>query len=235
MRVSENVGSISKSWRYFWWVSDLSFFLSVLSSGEIFFKSRTRILKLGSRRLAKSRNYHRHSIPLLKCGVADECKQYQKKIETTVDTDKSHNGTRHNRSMIVVTRIIVSATPRNEHRYKSANFSGSPGSEGYSKTFFLRWGSDPRPKPLYYRFIYHFRQKRCPFQVPLLTIMNKISWDSNAIFIIFCNFWVPRITVHSFRTFLTVPPPTLYKVKTRKKFWINAANVVRGVREGVGH
>ena len=90
---------------------------------------------------------------------------------------------------------------------------------GYSKTFFLRWGSDPRPKPLYYRFIYHFRQKRCPFQVPLLTIMNKISWDSNAIFIIFCNFWVPRITVHSFRTFLTVPPPTIYKVKTRKKFW----------------
>ena len=60
--------------------------------------------------------------------------------------------------------------------------------------------------------------------------MNKISWDSNAIFIIFCNFWVPRITVHSFRTFLTVPPPTLYKVKTRKKFWINAANVVRGVK-----
>ena len=144
-------------------VSDLSFFLSVSSSGKFFFKSRTLILKVGSRRLAKSRNYLCHCIPLLKCGVADECKQYQKTIETTVDTDKckSHNGTQQNSSMIAVTRIIVPATPRNEHRHKSANFSRSPGTGGgvLKIFFFSTGGSDPRPKPLYYRFLYHFRQK----------------------------------------------------------------------------
>ena len=52
------------------------------------------------------------------------------------------------------------------------------------------------------------------------TIMNKSLWDSNAVFIFFCNFWVPSF------------PPTLYKVKTRKKFWILASNVVCGVRGG---
>ena len=45
----------------------------------------------------------------------------------------------------------------------------------------------------------------------------------------------PLKTVHLFRNFLAVlPPPTLYKVETRKKFWIHASNIVCGVRGGVG-
>ena len=44
----------------------------------------------------------------------------------------------------------------------------------------------------------------------------------------------PLKTVHPFRNFLAVlPPPTLYKVETRKKFWIHASNIVCGVRGGV--
>ena len=44
---------------------------------------------------------------------------------------------------------------------------------------------------------------------------------------------LPLKTVHPFRDFLAVlPPPTLYKVETRKKFWINACNIVCGVRGG---
>ena len=119
-------------------------------------------MKLGSRRLAKSRNYHRHSIPLLKCGVADECKQYQKKIETTVDTDKSHNGTHHNSSMIAVTRIIVSAAPRNEHRHKSANFSGSPGSGGVLKNFFSEVRLRPEAQAIILPFYIPFSTEKVP-------------------------------------------------------------------------
>ena len=38
-----------------------------------------------------------------------------------------------------------------------------------------------------------------------------------------------------FENFLAVTsPPTLYKVETRKKFWILASNIVCGVRGGVG-
>ena len=45
----------------------------------------------------------------------------------------------------------------------------------------------------------------------------------------------PPKTVHPVRTFLAVLPPlTLYKVETRKKFGIHASNIVCGVREGVG-
>ena len=45
----------------------------------------------------------------------------------------------------------------------------------------------------------------------------------------------PLKTVQRFRNFLAVlPPPTLYKVETRKKFWIHASNIVCGVRGGVG-
>ena len=43
----------------------------------------------------------------------------------------------------------------------------------------------------------------------------------------------PLKTVHPFRNFLAVlSPPTLYKVETRKKFWIHASDIVCGVREG---
>ena len=41
--------------------------------------------------------------------------------------------------------------------------------------------------------------------------------------------------LHPFGNFLAVhPPPTLYKVETRKKFWIHASNVVCGVRGWLG-
>ena len=40
----------------------------------------------------------------------------------------------------------------------------------------------------------------------------------------------PLKTVHHFRNFLAVlSPSTLYKVETRKKFWIHASNIVCGV------
>ena len=38
-----------------------------------------------------------------------------------------------------------------------------------------------------------------------------------------------------FENFLAVlPPPTVYKVETWKKFWMHASNIVCGVRGGVG-
>ena len=41
---------------------------------------------------------------------------------------------------------------------------------------------------------------------------------------------LPLKTVHPFRNSLAVLPfPTLYKVETRKKFWIHASNIVCGV------
>ena len=41
--------------------------------------------------------------------------------------------------------------------------------------------------------------------------------------------------VHPVRKFFAVLPPcTLYKVETRKKFWIHASNIVCGAREGGG-
>ena len=44
----------------------------------------------------------------------------------------------------------------------------------------------------------------------------------------------PLKTVHPFRKFLAVlPPPTLYKIETRRKFWIHVSNIVCGVRGGV--
>ena len=46
----------------------------------------------------------------------------------------------------------------------------------------------------------------------------------------FPSFLVPLKTVHHFRNFLAVlPPPTLYKIETQKKFWIHAPNIVCGV------
>ena len=42
----------------------------------------------------------------------------------------------------------------------------------------------------------------------------------------------PLKPVHHFLAVL--PPPTLYKVETRKKFWIHASNIVCGVSGGVG-
>ena len=44
----------------------------------------------------------------------------------------------------------------------------------------------------------------------------------------------PHKTVTHFRNSLAVlPPPTLYKVETRKKFWIHSSNIICGVRGGV--
>ena len=45
----------------------------------------------------------------------------------------------------------------------------------------------------------------------------------------------PLKTVHPFRNFLAVLPlPTLYNVETRKKFWIQASNIVCGATGRVG-
>ena len=45
----------------------------------------------------------------------------------------------------------------------------------------------------------------------------------------------PLKTVNPFRNSLAVlPPPTLHKIETRKKFWTHASNIVCGVRGGVG-
>ena len=75
------------------------------------------------------------------------------------------------------------------------------------------------------------------------TIMDKSPWDTNAIFIFFCHFRVAlknralflKFIKRCFWNFLAVlPPSTLYKVETGKKFWIYASNFVCGVRGGVG-
>ena len=69
------------------------------------------------------------------------------------------------------------------------------------------------------------------------TIMDK-SPNGTVMQYSYCSVisWFPRKTVHPFRSFLAVlPPPTLYKVKPRKKLWIFASNVVCGERGGVGH
>ena len=64
------------------------------------------------------------------------------------------------------------------------------------------------------------------------TILDKNRWD--IIFIFFCYFSVPSLTLHPSRNFLAVlPSPTLYKVETRKKFWIHASHIVCGVKGGV--
>ena len=63
------------------------------------------------------------------------------------------------------------------------------------------------------------------------------SWKSNAVFLFFSSFWVPSSNSASFLKliFLAVlPPSTLYKVETQKKFWIHPANIVWGLRGGVG-
>ena len=86
-----------------------------------------------------------------------------KKIETTVDTDKSHNGTQHNSSMIVVTRIRVSAIPRNEHRHKSANFSRSLGRRGeVLKNLFFTGRLRPKAQALIIPFYIPFSTEKVP-------------------------------------------------------------------------
>ena len=66
-------------------------------------------------------------------------------------------------------------------------------------------------------------------------LVNATIRDSTAIFIFFCHSRFPLKTVHPFCNFLVVlPPPTLYKVETRKTFWIHVSNVVCGLRGGVG-
>ena len=71
--------------------------------------------------------------------------------------------------------------------------------------------------------------------------LDKIPWDSAAIFIFFCHFSVPSYKSASFSKFScsspspTPPPtPTLYKVENGKKFWIHTSSIVCGVRGGVG-
>ena len=61
-----------------------------------------------------------------------------------------------------------------------------------------------------------FPSRTCPDFIA--TILDKRPWDSTAIFIFSVISRFPLKTVQRFRNFLAVlPPPTLYKVETRKK------------------
>ena len=61
-----------------------------------------------------------------------------------------------------------------------------------------------------------FPSRTCPDFIA--TILDKSPWDSTAIFIFSVISRFPLKTVQRFRNFLAVlPPPTLYKVETRKK------------------
>ena len=92
-------------------------------------------------------------------------------------------------------------------------------------SFLLRRKGDPA--------VLLFPSRTCPDFIA--TILDKSPWDSTAIFIFSVISRFPLKTVQRFRNFLAVlPPPTLYKVETRKKFWIHASNIVCGVRGGVG-
>ena len=67
------------------------------------------------------------------------------------------------------------------------------------------------------------------------TILDKSPWDSTAIFtfLSFLGFLLKQCIL--FRNFLAVlSPPTLYKVETRKKYWIHVSNIACAVRGGVG-
>ena len=90
---------------------------------------------------------------------------------------------------------------------------------------------------------YCYSLRRLPSKSPiywtisssLSIIMDKRPWDSNALFIFFCHSGFPHETAHPFRNFPAVfPALTMYKVKTREKFWIHASNIFCGVRGGFG-
>ena len=68
-------------------------------------------------------------------------------------------------------------------------------------------------------------------QTMIQTILDKSPWDSTAIFIFFSV--ISRFP-HFYDFLVVLPPPTLYKVETRKKFWIHASNIVCWVRGGIG-
>ena len=72
-----------------------------------------------------------------------------------------------------------------------------------------------------------------PQNIVRATILDKRPWDSIEIFRFSVISRFPLKTVHPFRNFLAIlPPPILYKVETRKKFWIHASNIVCGMRGG---
>ena len=69
------------------------------------------------------------------------------------------------------------------------------------------------------------------------TIMDKSPWDSNATFIFFVISGFPHKTVHPFRNFFAVLPPSphpIHLAETQKKLWIHTSDIVCGVRGGVG-
>ena len=82
---------------------------------------------------------------------------------------------------------------------------------------------------IYYRCCLQFSFLASYWLISRNTItFHKYFWCSR-----FCEFHIK--TVHPFRNFLAVlPPTTLCKVETRKKFWIHASNIDCGVRGGVG-
>ena len=82
------------------------------------------------------------------------------------------------------------------------------------------------------------RQLQSVDRVGLLCILQswtKVLWTvlQHSYCSVFSRFSLK--TVHYFRNlFAVLPPPTLYKAETRKKFWIHASNIVCGVRGEVG-
>ena len=70
-------------------------------------------------------------------------------------------------------------------------------------------------------------------------LFNRLNHGQKSLVLHYSYFSVisrfPHKTVHPFQNFLAVlPPPTLHKVETRKKFRIHSSNIVCGVRGGVG-
>ena len=75
----------------------------------------------------------------------------------------------------------------------------------------------------------------CNLRFVFPTILDKSPWIvlQYSYFSVISRFSLKK--VQPFRNFLAVlPPPTPYKVETRKKFWTHTSNIVCGVRGAVG-
>ena len=101
-----------------------------------------------------------------------------------------------------------SQTVTHSRRYKLHRSSSNSFNLSNVGDFFRRWISNPGQKSL---------GQYC--NIHIFSVISRF----------------PLKTVHSFRNFLAVlPPSTLYKVETQKQFWIHASNIVCEVTGGVG-
>ena len=93
-------------------------------------------------------------------------------------------------------------------------------------------------KLLYIRHLdtttYKYMKFQTCFDVPVYNPGQKVLGTvlQYSYFSVISRFFLK--TVHLFRSCLALlPSPTLYKVETRKEFWIHAFNIICGVRGGV--